>query len=204
MRFNVNSPPPGLDNLPALRKLKLEASVILSVAPPCIYGLPLVELELLKCSPLSALSENLSSIGTLQRLALVGCRNFLTLPESIRALTSLSSLTVSECPIVSCPDGMTSLVLLEQVNFSGCDRLFDLPEGLGALNLLTNLDLNGCADLAELPESLSLIEGLARMDLRGCDSLESLPLGFSALRLFSEPIPIDLVVGDDGFGVYVI
>jgi len=122
----------------------------------------------------SSLCNILPSTEQLVSLQISSCSALLQLPEWPMALRSLRALKViSYNYIISLPlslKQLTSLQKLEVVDFKG--ELHQLPDWLGELRSLRSITLNATPSLRSLPQSSAHLTSLQELYLRWCDVLQ--------------------------------
>ncbi|XP_050273661.1 disease resistance protein Roq1-like isoform X3 [Quercus robur] len=159
----LNKLPTNLGNLVCLENLGVIGSMTY-----------LKELNLSGCSRLNKLPTNLGNLVCLENLGVIGIA-ISELPSSVEHLTHLTSLNLSGCKdLLSLPDTICSMTYLKELNLSGCSRLNKLPTNLGNLVCLENLGVIGIA-ISELPSSVEHLTHLTSLNLSGCKDLLSLP-----------------------------
>lgn len=86
------------------------------------------------------------STDTLQNLLILGCPNFMALPESLRNFEALEGLVIGNCPkLSSLPEDMHHLTTLKSLAIAGCPALSERckpPTG------------EDCPKIAHIPEIL--------------------------------------------------
>ena len=108
------------------------------------------------------------------------------LPDSLRNLTSLTSLDLSDNWLAKLPDSLRNLSSLTSLNLAG-NRLTELPEWLGDLGALASLNL-AYNRLPDLPDWFGNLTGLTNLYLDG-NLLRELPaslgnlIGLTSLHL---------------------
>ena len=98
-------------------------------------------------SPISNLAPLCAAVGggalaSLQTLNLKRCSKLTSLPSEISSLTSLTDLNLSACRLLqSLPAELGSLTSLRTLSLNGCDYLTSLPAELVSLTSLRTLEL---------------------------------------------------------------
>ena len=143
----------------------------------------LIELNLCRCTKLTALPEEIGELKTLERLDVRGCSSLVALPAAIGELSALRTLELDECSsLAALPATIGELKALTKLDLRECTGLAALPDAIGVLKALTQLDLYECSSLAALPDSIGKIGALTRLNLGGCVSLSYLPDTFGKLK----------------------
>ncbi|KAL6658299.1 hypothetical protein ACP70R_003885 [Stipagrostis hirtigluma subsp. patula] len=164
-----------------------------SSSPPSINFSHLKKLELCRMtvslpSPQPGLGSGrrwglLQHMTALESLVICECGGLTELPESIRSLTSLQSLSIGySCGIGGHRYKTASLkqtIIMRTKVFSA---LLQLPEWLGELCSLRTLKLQSLPSLNSLPQSLRHLTSLQELAITSCDALHQLPDRLGELR----------------------
>jgi Leucine-rich repeat (LRR) protein len=132
------------------------------------------------------------------------------MPEGLRSLISLQSLTVSACSALvvlraslpklhihichglsSLPQSMRQFASLQVLAIDACYGLHRLPECLGELCSLRQLRISDCPRLACLPQSMSGLTSLQQLQIIECQGLASLPRGMMSSLASLENLVVD-------------
>ena len=133
---------------------------------------PLIELNLCRCTRLTALPDEICELTTLKLLGLKNCSSLAALPDAIGELIALEELHLSECSsLAALPNSIGELKTLNFLNLTKCVRLIFLPFTLGDLKELETLVLDDCTNLSALPGTINGLEALQHLMLAGCSSL---------------------------------
>lgn len=124
---------------------------------------------------LRTLPEDLRNLQSLRTLTLSRHPNLEAIPASLDHLSGLEKLDISHCPKLRSLPPLGGLTSLQSLNLRANVGLVRLPEGLGRLAELTELQLKNCKHLEALPSDLGNLGKLEKMDLRGCTRLQALP-----------------------------
>ncbi|KAK7367069.1 hypothetical protein VNO80_09077 [Phaseolus coccineus] len=173
-----------VENMPCLKTLKIEEIKGLVVLPDQLSGLgALQELHILGCDDLEYFPEHvLEGLTSLRRLSILLCYNLKSLSEGVRYLTCLESLSIWSCPeLVTLPSNMTQLTALQTVRIVGCSTL---PYGLQCVPSLRTLDLSHCT-CTSLPDWLGDMTSLQKLEIKFCGFLRSLPSSIQRLTNLS-------------------
>ncbi|XP_031257904.1 disease resistance-like protein DSC1 isoform X2 [Pistacia vera] len=127
---------------------------------------------------------NLSFAPKLQNLILEGCTSLFEISSSIGHLNKLAILNLRHCKsLKSLPSSISKLKSLEHLNVSGCAELDRLPDYVGDLEALKVLEAKTLA-IKEIPSSIVNLRYLTELDLANCCLME-LPNTFSQLSSLS-------------------
>ena len=142
---------------------------------------PLIELNLSRCTQLTALPVEIGEIKTLNYLNLTGCVRLASLPDAIGGLEALKGLSLVNCTSLSAlPDSIDELGALNVLSLAGCSNLILSRGALNGLRALQNLDLSGCVQIGYL--HLDRVPNLVFLDASGCRNLRIGPRTILALR----------------------
>ncbi|KAL0561852.1 hypothetical protein IC582_002297 [Cucumis melo] len=101
---------------------------------------------------LEYLPKSLKYITSLETLKLSNCENLVSI-EGIGKLTSLSHLEIDRCPnLPLLSEDVGDLISLSQLLIWSCPKLTSLPEGITRLTSLSSLCLEDCPNLVSLPQ----------------------------------------------------
>ncbi|XP_074380950.1 disease resistance protein Roq1-like isoform X1 [Apium graveolens] len=120
-------------------------------------------------------TPNFGNSKSIERLLFSGCESLLKVHPSIRELTGLCVLDLTECINVKVSaETLGQSSALTYLYLSYCSNLTQLPKQLGAMKLLKELDASYTA-IEELPDSITQLKKLALLKLDGCKKLKKLP-----------------------------
>jgi len=135
------------------------------------------------CNDLTQVPGSIRSLTSLQRLEITDCPTLGALPEWLGELCSLRDLKVSKTPMIaSLPQSIGHLASLTRLEIGGWGNLKLLPDAIQHLTSLEHLELEHCRALAELPEGIGQLSTLQRLYIRGCSALRSLPQSIQRLN----------------------
>ncbi|XP_047085462.1 putative disease resistance protein RGA1 [Lolium rigidum] len=112
------------------------------------------------------------SIKKSDNVLLVECSNInLTIsPDICGALHSLQVLEVwDHAKLEELPNNMRQLTKLQSLTLSGCPRLRQLPEWIGELVSLRKLEMCGCSAITTLPDSIQQLTNLQKLEISTCN-----------------------------------
>ena len=110
-------------------------------------------------------------------------RMLAVVPDWVRALTTVTKLTLDGNLLTELPEWLTELASLTELSLGG-NRLTALPGSIGNLTTLTELNL-GDNRLTKLPPSMGNLTGLTWLNLRG-NALATLPRSLGNLTALTE------------------
>ncbi|CAI0395827.1 unnamed protein product [Linum tenue] len=91
--------------------------------------------------------------------------NVVELSDSIGELKHLRYLDISKNRVVEIPDSLTTLINLQLLNLTRCDKLERLPKGMETLVNLRHLYLDGCGELTYMPKGIGKLTALQTLTL---------------------------------------
>ncbi|CAI5461291.1 unnamed protein product [Closterium sp. Yama58-4] len=169
-------------HLPFLKSLQLEGegfyfSRFFPSESPC-FGLE--RLVIANCI-LDRLPDDLGEIlPCLRELTLRRCSGLSRLPDDFTSLTQLESLTISSCfRFSSLPDNFGSVPALKTLSLRML-ALTNLPDSIGRLGSLEKVTMY-MLPLTELPESFANLKSLKTLLMVGCREIRQLPANFGRL-----------------------
>ncbi|CAL5422961.1 unnamed protein product [Camellia sinensis] len=171
--------PDGLPgNLKALEFLKLDFMYNLKTLSNQLDNLfALKFLHLYHCLELENLS-GLKNLNSLQTLHIWECNSLTSLPvQGLQGMTSLTSLIINGCKLISLSDGMQYLTALQNLSIIRCPEIQSFPEGMQHLNALRYLSIDNCGGLISLPNWLGSLRSLSSLSIWRCFKLRCLPDG---------------------------
>lgn len=162
-----------------IARAKRESYSILNLAdfsdkelPDEISGLQDVkEIHISGCRNLISLPDSIKNLRNLQKLTLVHT-GLNSLPESIGALESLTYFRIHSTPLTELPASIGNLCTLKTLKIIDC-RLVSLPDSIGDLSLLVDLMVSG-NHLRNIPDSINGLKNLQNFHASG-NWLQSLP-----------------------------
>ncbi|XP_072964084.1 putative disease resistance protein RGA4 isoform X1 [Typha angustifolia] len=116
----------------------------------------LVSLEINDCKVVAdLLPRYLQNLTCLSTLTIISCHSMasLSLGLDVHHLTSLQTLNIKECEVLTSLVGLQSLVSLRKLMISDCCRFCSLPVDLESLTSLKTLGICGCPDMKSLPQN---------------------------------------------------
>ncbi|KAA0058610.1 putative disease resistance protein RGA1 isoform X2 [Cucumis melo var. makuwa] len=100
------------------------------------------------------------------------------LPKSLKYITSLETLKLSNCENLVSIEGIGKLTSLSHLEIDRCPNLPLLSEDVGDLISLSHLLIWSCPKLTSLPEGITRLTSLSSLCLEDCPNLVSLPQEF--------------------------
>ncbi|CAL1362729.1 unnamed protein product [Linum trigynum] len=91
--------------------------------------------------------------------------NVVELSDSIGELKHLRYLDISKNKVVEIPDSLTTLINLQLLNLSGCNKLKRLSRDMEKLVNLRHLYLDGCSELTHMPKGIGKLTSLQTLTL---------------------------------------
>ncbi|KAM3207494.1 hypothetical protein ACQJBY_062633 [Aegilops geniculata] len=155
----------------------------------------LKSLEITNCDEeLKQLPESMRSLTDLQQLGISNCSGLDVLPEWLGELCSIKKLKISGCKnLRELSEGMQHLISLQELIIQECDALYQLPE-VGGLGGLLSVKLWMLPRLSCLPESIRSLTSLQKINITGCDAVHQLPEGLGELRYLRKIRIVELPV----------
>ncbi|VAH98667.1 unnamed protein product [Triticum turgidum subsp. durum] len=138
-----------LHHLPAISYLCIACCSDLTGSPEISWALRSLKSLRLKYLAQSELSGWVGELSSLLQLVITQCKNLEELPDSMRQLKQLQSLTLDTC----------------------CS-LRQLPLWLGELTSLKKLIIWKCSAITTLPNSIQQLTNLQELEIHGCPNLE--------------------------------
>ncbi|GLT96342.1 hypothetical protein SLE2022_139700 [Rubroshorea leprosula] len=101
-------------------------------------------------------------LSTLNRLRVLSlCRYQISkLPDFVEKLKHIRYIDLSRTEIKCLPESVGSLLFLQTLLLSGCEKLFELPTTIGNLIDLHHLDISGTIHLKEMPSEIGNLKNL--------------------------------------------
>ena len=222
-RTAIEEVPSSIKNVSALETLNLMHCERLKNLPSSICKLKKLRvLNLFGCSKLESFPEILEPMESLESLDLEktgirwlpkfsfenlialrclildSCENLAFVPHGVFCISSLETLSFSNCPQVEPLPAWSNICLqmLTELKMSNYN-IVKLPDWIGFLSSLKILDLRGNL-IDSLPKSIKKLSQLIELQIRNCENLQSLPelplsLGFldasgcKSLEMVSNP-----------------
>ncbi|GLT63094.1 hypothetical protein SLA2020_356800 [Shorea laevis] len=123
----------------------------------------LLSLESLNLTELGSFPSGLGSCSNLEYLGLKWC--FMS-SLSMKEMSSLRTLEISECEGLVCVSGLESCISLQKVNIDYCYDLISISEDVGRSSSLTSLRITHCGNLRSIPEEwLGRNTGLEELEI---------------------------------------
>ena len=117
---------------------------------------------------ITEVSSSIRHLHGLEYLNLSYCNKLLSLPDSICSLSSLETLQLKDCPILTrFPEIGENMGRLRLLNFSGTG-IIEVPSSIRHLQGLKSLDLSCCPSLSSLPDSIFSLSSLRTLRLENC------------------------------------
>ena len=138
-----------LHHLPAISYLCITCCSDLTGSPEISWALRSLKSLRLEYLAQSELSGWVGELSSLLQLVITQCKNLEELPDSMRQLKQLQSLTLDTC----------------------CS-LRQLPLWLGELTSLKKLIIWKCSAITTLPNSIQQLTNLQELEIHGCPNLE--------------------------------
>ncbi|KAM3195976.1 hypothetical protein ACQJBY_071907 [Aegilops geniculata] len=138
-----------LHHLPAISVLKIQCCKELTISPEITWALKSLKSLTLEISHQSKLSEWIGELTYLQQLRILYYEKLEELPDNMRQLKQLLSLTLHSC-----------------------GSLRQLPLWLGELASLKKLVLFRCTAITTLPNSIQQLTNLQELAIHSCPNLE--------------------------------
>jgi len=161
---------PTMGAMPALRSLTLCDS--LQNLPACLGEFELRYLMLGYFRHVTNLPGICERLTVLETLHIEGCATLHQL-QTMRLMTSLTSLTFHKCSITHLP-AMRAMKNLTSIIITNCVDLIELP-CVGQIPNLLNLSLVNLGSLLRLPVSIGKLTSLRNLKLDTCNMISDLP-----------------------------
>ncbi|CAI0395831.1 unnamed protein product [Linum tenue] len=106
-------------------------------------------------------------VHNMRRLRVIGplAEPIFELSDSIGELKHLRYLDISKNKVVEIPDSLTTLINLQLLNLTGCNKLKRLPRYMEKLVNLRHLYLDGCSELTHMPKGIGKLTSLQTLTL---------------------------------------
>jgi Leucine-rich repeat (LRR) protein len=124
-------------------------------------------LTLAGCSDLTISPEISGALHSLKSLEIMYCSHA-ELEELFGELTSLEELTILDHKLEELPNNMRHLTKLQSLSLWRCPSLRQLPQWLGELKSLKTLQVGGCRAIMTLPESIQELTNLQEVEISDC------------------------------------
>ncbi|KAM4080174.1 hypothetical protein ACB094_09G171700 [Castanea mollissima] len=185
---NLERLPKGIRDIISLRFLTVTTkhTCMSEKAVGCLDSLRFLMIS--ECENLKCLFEGMEGrLTCLRTLVVEKCPRLTSLSLSIKHLTALETLKISNCEELSLiemegEDNQGLKLSLQKLMIKGLPKLEVLPQWLqGSANTLQLLRIVKCENLKALPEWLPLLKSLHTLRIVECPNLSSLPEGMEAL-----------------------
>ncbi|CAK7338786.1 unnamed protein product [Dovyalis caffra] len=132
------------------------------------------------CENLEYLCEDMQGLKSLRRLYIVHCKSLISLPRSMKYLTALEILSISDCEKLDLGISMEQEyeeeiqpLRLQIVIFGGLPATQALPEQIlqRSTDSLQTFIIGDCPNIRELPECVGNLMKLQALKIWGCPSL---------------------------------
>ncbi|KAM4105733.1 hypothetical protein ACB094_04G015000 [Castanea mollissima] len=160
----------------SLQSFRIRGCEKLSELPNALLTLPSLETFAVSDSPNLRSFPSLQGAGSLLRSLAISCGDEV-LPTVFQFCTSLSSLSIKQCPNLILIPELRKLHSLTNLAISNCPNLQSIPD-LGELHSLTHLSIFRCQTLKLtcLPEELKCVTRLKYLEIGGfCEELDAFP-----------------------------
>lgn len=164
----------ALENLINLQSLTILGANEHSMPDEGLQGLKsLTKLHIRGYNTITCLPARwLSHLTFLKDLSLYACSELVEIPEAIKCLHGLTSLTLMELPKMVClPDALQHLTSLQFMWLHFLTELTSLPDWLGNLTSLSTLRIYSCQKVVSFPASIREIGTLRRLYVVHCPVL---------------------------------
>jgi photosystem II stability/assembly factor-like uncharacterized protein len=131
----------------------------------------------------SLLPDTLRTITALESLT-VASRSLVTIPDAIGSLSKLIFLKFSQSSFGKLPDAICNLKKLQVLECDSNGKFSALPDSIGKLTNLTRLSLHGDTSFSKIPQSICNCKKLKTLDFEDC-ALSWLPACFGYLDSLS-------------------
>jgi len=138
-------------------------------------------LFIVRCENLENLCEDMQGLKSLRKLVIIDSDNLISLPRSIKCLTTLEELFVNNCEKLDLmtikeekEEKIQSLSLsLRIVIFANLPATLALPEQLlqGSTESLQTFIIRYCPNIREMPDCIDNLKKLQNLEIRDCSSL---------------------------------
>ncbi|KAL9230255.1 hypothetical protein vseg_005632 [Gypsophila vaccaria] len=148
-------------------------------------------LWIIYCSELESLweDEDIGRLHSLRRLYIEHCPTLGSLPNSMKGLTALEDLVITECEQIDLEKGecLSGLQSLRSLTISQVPLLIRLPHGFqSAAKTLKCLCIADCHSLTGLGHWSECFAVLCKILIHNCPHLVALPQGFRHLKSLKE------------------
>ncbi|WCJ30510.1 Disease resistance protein RGA2 [Euphorbia peplus] len=132
------------------------------------------------CHKLEYLFEDMEDLQSLRFLSIFHCDELICLPNSVRKLTSLDTLSFTWCGNLDLKmeesenDQCATQFSLQKLNMYGLLKVKEFPEWLlrGSVNSFEMLNIAECSNLRQVPEWVKNIPTLQKLSIHGCPLIE--------------------------------
>uniref|UniRef100_J3N6T3 NB-ARC domain-containing protein n=1 Tax=Oryza brachyantha TaxID=4533 RepID=J3N6T3_ORYBR len=133
-------------------------------------------------SDLAISAETIQALSSLQSLRLDNYRwKVVKLPDWLGHLTSLKELEICCYEVEASLESIKHLTSLKKLSLSDCEAMTTLPHSMEDLTSLEELTIVSCPDLIDFPEGMGRLTSLNKLEIRHCESIKSLPNGIENL-----------------------
>ncbi|XP_030923801.1 putative disease resistance protein RGA3 [Quercus lobata] len=163
------------------------------VCAPCMS---LQSLCIVKCEKLSHLPNTLQTFNSLEKFEVISCSNVMYFPSLQGVAPFLRTLKIS-CGDEVFPSGLQSCTSLSELTISECPNLKSIPD-MRELHSLIRLEIWDCPNLISIGD-LRELHSLIRLEIRYCPNLISigdLRELHSLIRLVIHDCPNLISIGD--------
>ncbi|KAL3692316.1 hypothetical protein R1sor_005967 [Riccia sorocarpa] len=113
------------------------------------------ELRLRRCRRVAHILKMMTTATGMQRLCIIDCQTFSSLPNSLGNLSLLIVLRLVDCQdLISLPETIGQLMSLRELEIKNCLKLTYLPVSMGQLNNLQTLYIENCRSILTIPDSV--------------------------------------------------
>ncbi|XP_048423555.1 putative disease resistance protein RGA3 [Pyrus x bretschneideri] len=163
-------------NLTTLTSLKIRSIKGLDCLPEGVLknNKNLAYLEIRKCKDLTCITTDdvFGCCASLQSVFISKCVNLRCLPDGLQTLVSLEELTIRHCKSLELIPDMHGLTSLSKLTIDSCSKLTSIPFEQG-LPSLCKLDIRNCPELSILSSGLEYCTSLQHLSISYCEKLTS-------------------------------
>jgi Leucine-rich repeat (LRR) protein len=136
-------------------------------------------LFIVRCQNLENWCEDMQGLKSLRKLIISGCNSLISLPQSIKCVTTLEELYINYCEkldlitIKEEKEEKTPPLSLHIVIFAALPATIALPEQLleGSAESLQTFIIRDCPNIEEMPECISNLKKLQNLEIIDCPRL---------------------------------
>ncbi|KAL6314923.1 hypothetical protein AAG906_029142 [Vitis piasezkii] len=141
-------------------------------------------LKIWDCSRLATIPRWIGNLPSLTELGIGYCPELTSLPQEMRSLTNLHSLSIDySCGLASSPNWIGGLTSLTDLEICSCSQLTSLPKELRSLGILKSLTIRDWSGLTTLPDWIGSLTSLTDLEIGPCPELTSLPEELRSFRI---------------------